>query len=177
MNGAHQCDFLNFFGAHAPTLLALAIQAELPAPSCLGSVVAVTQTLLKMPPSHERWIGPKVLSHLRPPAPATLASNPIETPAVISLHNAPILRLLLKIAMSGMHQCDFLNLCEMQAPTNTRIPFRQRMEWIICFSVDDTQACRPNVAKRLAGSVHFRFVRVPLQRRTCEAGGSIALCQ
>ena len=28
-----------------------------------------------------------------------------------SLHNAPIFRLLLKVAVNGMHQCDFLNFC------------------------------------------------------------------
>ena len=26
-----------------------------------------------------------------------------------SLHNAPIFRLLLKVAVNGTHQCDFLN--------------------------------------------------------------------
>ena len=58
VNGTHQCDFLNFCGAHAPTFLALAIEAELPVPPCVGSVVAVAQALLKMPSSHERCIGP-----------------------------------------------------------------------------------------------------------------------
>ena len=28
-----------------------------------------------------------------------------------SLHNAPIFRLLLKVAVNGMHQCDFQNFC------------------------------------------------------------------
>ena len=28
-----------------------------------------------------------------------------------SLHNAPIFRLLLKVAVNGTHQCDFLNFC------------------------------------------------------------------
>ena len=28
-----------------------------------------------------------------------------------SLHNAPIFRLLLKVAVKGTHQCDFLNFC------------------------------------------------------------------
>jgi hypothetical protein len=28
-----------------------------------------------------------------------------------SLHNAPIFRLLLKVAVNGTHQCDLLNFC------------------------------------------------------------------
>ena len=28
-----------------------------------------------------------------------------------SLHNAPIFRLLLKVAVNGTHQCDFQNFC------------------------------------------------------------------
>ena len=32
-------------------------------------------------------------------------------PSQRSLHNAPIFRLLLKVAVNGMHQCDFLNFC------------------------------------------------------------------
>ena len=28
-----------------------------------------------------------------------------------SLHNAPIFRLLLKVAVNGTHQCDFINFC------------------------------------------------------------------
>ena len=32
-------------------------------------------------------------------------------PSQRSLHNAPIFRLLLKVAVNGTHQCDFLNFC------------------------------------------------------------------
>ena len=32
-----------------------------------------------------------------------------EAPSQRSLHNAPIFRLLLKVAVNGTHQCDFLN--------------------------------------------------------------------
>ena len=33
-----------------------------------------------------------------------------------SLHNAPIFRLLLKVAVKGTHQCDFLNFCRDLGP-------------------------------------------------------------
>jgi hypothetical protein len=33
-----------------------------------------------------------------------------------SLHNAPIFRLLLKVAVKGTHQCDFLNFCRDLCP-------------------------------------------------------------
>ena len=33
-----------------------------------------------------------------------------------SLHNAPIFRLLLKVAVNGTHQCDFLNFCGASSP-------------------------------------------------------------
>ena len=34
-----------------------------------------------------------------------------------SLHYAPIFRLLLKVAVNGTHQCDFLNFCGASVPT------------------------------------------------------------
>ena len=34
-----------------------------------------------------------------------------------SLHNAPIFRLLLKVAVNGTHQCDFINFGGQQCPT------------------------------------------------------------
>ena len=39
-----------------------------------------------------------------------------------SLHNAPIFRLLLKVAVNGTHQCDFLNFCGQQCPTVETAP-------------------------------------------------------
>ena len=33
-----------------------------------------------------------------------------------SLHNAPIFRLLLKVAVNGTHQCDFTNFCGAPGP-------------------------------------------------------------
>ena len=35
----------------------------------------------------------------------------IRKPSQCFLHNAPIFRLLLKVAVNGTHQCDFLNFC------------------------------------------------------------------
>ena len=40
----------------------------------------------------------------------------INCPSQRSLHNAPIFRLLLKVAVDGTHQCDFLNVCGALAP-------------------------------------------------------------
>ena len=34
-----------------------------------------------------------------------------------SLHNAPIFRLLLKVAVNGTHQCESFNFCGAHAPT------------------------------------------------------------
>ena len=42
---------------------------------------------------------------------------PSVTPSQRSLHNAPIFRLLLKVAVKGTHQCDFLNFWGALAPT------------------------------------------------------------
>jgi len=41
-----------------------------------------------------------------------------------SLHNAPIFRLLLKVAVKGTHQCDFLNFCGAQWPQRCRLRAR-----------------------------------------------------
>jgi hypothetical protein len=38
-----------------------------------------------------------------------------------SLHNAPIFRLLLKVAVNGTHQCDFQNFCGALAPQLRRV--------------------------------------------------------
>ena len=38
-----------------------------------------------------------------------------------SLHNAPIFRLLLKVAVNGTHQCDFLNFCGGHGPQRKSI--------------------------------------------------------
>ena len=37
------------------------------------------------------------------------------------LHNAPIFRLLLKVAVNGTHQCDFPNFCGQQCPTDNQL--------------------------------------------------------
>ena len=52
--------------------------------------------------------------------PAMRASPlPWPCPSQRSLHNAPIFRLLLKVAVNGTHQCDFLNFCgDNCAPTH-----------------------------------------------------------
>ena len=41
-------------------------------------------------------------------------------PSQRSLHNAPIFRLLLKVAVKGTHQCDFFNFCGASGPNNVK---------------------------------------------------------
>jgi len=40
------------------------------------------------------------------------------SPSQCSLHNAPIFRLLLKVAVNGTHQCESLNFCGDLCPNN-----------------------------------------------------------
>ena len=47
-----------------------------------------------------------------------------------SLHNAPIFRLLLKVAVNGTHQCDFPNFCGQQCPTDNDVDV-----WVDCVCV------------------------------------------
>jgi len=42
-----------------------------------------------------------------------------------SLHNAPIFRLLLKVAVNGTHQCDFLNFCGGLGPQREQCSLRE----------------------------------------------------
>ena len=52
-------------------------------------------------------------------------------PSQRSLHNAPIFRLLLKVAVKGTHQCDFMNFCGTlgsQHHTRTHSTHRRKME-------------------------------------------------
>ena len=41
-----------------------------------------------------------------------------------SLHNAPIFRLLLKVAVNGTHQCESLNFCGTLVPTFTTMAYK-----------------------------------------------------
>lgn len=47
-----------------------------------------------------------------------------------SLHDAPIFRLLLKVAVNGTHQCDFLNFCG---------PFKVQQTEVSCSHTDATK--------------------------------------
>ena len=51
-----------------------------------------------------------------------------------SLHNAPIFRLLLKVAVNGTHQCDFPNFCGQQCPTKKHYECYVFV-WTMCVSV------------------------------------------
>ena len=66
-------------------------------------VARLTDTPLPLPMSIELTRGISIL-HPMSGAEAIAASQR-------SLHNAPIFRLLLKVAVNGTHQCDFLNFC------------------------------------------------------------------
>ena len=79
-----------------------------------------------------------------------------------SLHNAPIFRLLLKVAVNGTHQCDFLNFCGAFMPQHTRASARKlsvlsfarsgrhsrlnrrRMGFRCLFGTEDLQVCLGN---------------------------------
>ena len=65
----------------------------------------------------EKWLG-RLISNfrnlrkevsLRPNRPSQDPSHNLASQR--SLHNAPIFRLLLKVAVNGTHQCDLLNFC------------------------------------------------------------------
>ena len=64
---------------------------------------------------------------LRLLAPLRLESAEHAEASQRSLHNAPIFRLLLKVAVKGTHQCDFTNFCGVSDPnatanSNTSLP-------------------------------------------------------
>ena len=50
---------------------------------------------------------------------AVLGRAPLLMVSQCSLHNAPIFRLLLKVAVKGTHQCESLNFCGTSVPTNS----------------------------------------------------------
>ena len=52
----------------------------------------------------------RMSNHTRVPAVWLVRGSPSQR----SLHNAPIFRLLLKVAVNGTHQCDFSNFCGAQ---------------------------------------------------------------
>ena len=54
-------------------------------------------------------------------------------PSQRSLHNAPIFRLLLKVAVNGTHQCDFSNFCGAygsQLPPSSPPATKPRAQWL-----------------------------------------------
>ena len=52
-----------------------------------------------------------------------------------SLHDAPIFRLLLKVAVNGTHQCDFLNFCgAFGLQCWSCAGLRSPMKWLIAFA-------------------------------------------
>ena len=62
------------------------------------------------------WTPPRSASLLRKLAPC-FWTHPCTSQR--SLHNAPIFRLLLKVAVKGTHQCDFANFCGASCPNSS----------------------------------------------------------
>ena len=56
-----------------------------------------------------------------PGSPARLPLRNMWVASQRSLHNAPIFRLLLKVAVKGTHQCDFTNFCGAYGPNNVNM--------------------------------------------------------
>ena len=71
-----------------------------------------------------------------------------------SLHDAPIFRLLLKVAVNGMHQCDFLIFCgasgsnrtELETLANACPSLNCRFLWGVCSSSHSLFCFLPPVA-------------------------------
>ena len=64
---------------------------------------------------------------------ASPVSAPRCSPSQRSLHNAPIFRLLLKVAVNGTHQCDFSNFCGAygsQLPPSSPPATKPRAQWL-----------------------------------------------
>jgi len=95
-----------------------------------------------------------------------------------SLHNAPIFRLLLKVAVNGTHQCDFLNFCGGSGPQRIIItgllagwprPWLGRAPWAARRMPDAGRSCIKPCWKKLAsllplekfcyGWLHRRLLR------------------
>ena len=88
--------------------------------------------------------------------------HPLSGASQRSLHNAPIFRLLLKVAVNGTHQCDCLNFCggfgpQHVSPTCSHllrgsraasVPARPGEAWLTCMRVGVRSCC----------VVSFRFV-------------------
>ena len=68
-----------------------------------------------------------LFARLLPTSPIVLHAAAISAwqclPSQRSLHNAPIFRLLLKVAVNGTHQCDFLNFCGGLGPQHLTVVF------------------------------------------------------
>ena len=65
-----------------------------------------------------------------------------------SLHNAPIFRLLLKVAVNGTHQCESLNFCGTYVPTTLKsssmshIDFAMHAHYILSNSIESFTYCK-----------------------------------
>ena len=97
-----------------------------------------------------------------------------------SLHNAPIFRLLLKVAVNGTHQCGFFNFCgALWAPTVLLAGARVRRWRRACACVPAGAVCRGATC----GGVHCRVHSACVARRSMRnrsvlgilAEGAIAL--
>ena len=91
-----------------------------------GGVAELNKATVGKPRGHKKhWRGVQLPLQDTLPAPRNTTSriramrfrNPwVMVASQRSLHNAPIFRLLLKVAVKGTHQCDFLNFCGVYGP-------------------------------------------------------------
>ena len=88
------------------------------------------------------------------------------SPSQRSLHNAPIFRLLLKVAVNGTHQCGFINFCgALWAPTVLLL--RARTCRKRC-----ARACVPRALSPHLGGVHCRVHPARVAQRSTRNGSA-----
>ena len=80
------------------------------------------------------WVAQAGLEQRCCPNFCNLMSLGQESASQRSLHNEPIFRLLLKVAVKGTQQCEFLNFCGALAPTHCRQVSFRCLVWPFCLA-------------------------------------------
>ena len=84
-----------------------------------------------------------------------------------SLHNAPIFRLLLKVAVNGTHQCDFPNFCGQQCPTKSKMASQRRPTKMLLNSFPLSQDLQlPTTSSAKSGRGRWAEARIKITRMT-----------
>ena len=122
----HSCNFYAGFGpTNDKAGLASAPTASIWIVSNIGNIMA----LLLCPGPKGAWTFWKLVRN---------AARERKEVSQRSLHYAPIFRLLLKVAVNGTHQCDFLNFCGASVPTISPSAIARLMcvcVWVMRFKV------------------------------------------